>query len=480
MKNFQIRRFPIEHIPESIKNPILETYANIQAPIPLVFASALGAISLACQRSINVQRPNGLISPCSLYLLTIAESGERKSTVDKIFRKPITEFERKRTAIFSSQIIHYEAMLSAWNVEKKAILSSIKKCTIKGESCDQLKEQLIEHNLLAPERPKSWKMIYTDATPEAIKRGLFESNGSAGIISDEAGDILFGRALTDLSAINSLWSGDAYQVDRVGSSSYSVSDPRLTLSLMIQPNPLRNYLGKSDTIARSIGFLARFLVAFPQSTQGERFIEDRTHSWTCVSEFHDRLESILEQSVSNECPQTLRFCHAAKERWIEVQNEVELDLGKGRFLSDIKDFASKLSENIARLAAIFHTFEEKSGPISLETLNQAVEIGVWYAFEFKRLFSDEGRNFLNDDHSTKLENWLFDLSIKTSSLHIQKNYIRQYAPYSLRNKRILDSALNDLVQDGKVCINTFGKMSYVYLNKAHFANSIEDWPDRGF
>jgi hypothetical protein len=246
-----------------------------------------------------VQRPNGLESPCSLYLLTIAESGERKSTVDKIFRKPIIEFEQKQAAIYSDEIIRYEAILSAWNVEKKAILSSIKKRTVKGDSCHLLKEQLIEHERTAPKKPKSRKMLYTDTTPEAMKRGIFESNGNAAIISDEAGEILFGRALTDLGAINSLWSGEPYQIDRVSSNSYSVDDPRLTLSLMIQPNPLQNYLSKPGTMARSIGFLARFLVAFPKSTQGERLIKGGTHSWNFIPEFHDRLESLLERSICN-------------------------------------------------------------------------------------------------------------------------------------------------------------------------------------
>jgi hypothetical protein len=52
-----------------------------------------GVISLACQNRIDVCRLNNLRSPVSLFLLTLAESGERKSTVDKLLMKPLYQLE---------------------------------------------------------------------------------------------------------------------------------------------------------------------------------------------------------------------------------------------------------------------------------------------------------------------------------------------------------------------------------------------------
>ena len=59
-------------------------------------SSALGALSLTGQAYVDVKRAEGLTGPTSLFLLTIADSGERKSTCDKFFTEPIRNYERQQ------------------------------------------------------------------------------------------------------------------------------------------------------------------------------------------------------------------------------------------------------------------------------------------------------------------------------------------------------------------------------------------------
>lgn len=86
--------FPLDALPNIIKQAVIEAQRNTRAPMGLVASSAISAVAVACQNSIDVVRPNGLESPCSLFMLAIAESGERKSTVDSIFTRAINEFEK--------------------------------------------------------------------------------------------------------------------------------------------------------------------------------------------------------------------------------------------------------------------------------------------------------------------------------------------------------------------------------------------------
>lgn len=65
----------------------------VEAPAALIASSALAAASLATQTEFNVERDVGLDGPISLYFITIAESGERKSAVDRLFFKAAREFE---------------------------------------------------------------------------------------------------------------------------------------------------------------------------------------------------------------------------------------------------------------------------------------------------------------------------------------------------------------------------------------------------
>lgn len=75
---------------------ILDVHEQTKAPLPLILNSALSASAIACQGVINVEKPLGGISPVSLINISIASSGERKTTVDKLFMEPIYRFESEQ------------------------------------------------------------------------------------------------------------------------------------------------------------------------------------------------------------------------------------------------------------------------------------------------------------------------------------------------------------------------------------------------
>lgn len=53
-----------------------------------------------------------------------------------------------------------------------------------------------------------------------------------------------------------------------------------------------------------------------------------------------------------------------------------------------KDHASKLPENIARLAALIHSFDDLSEEeISLDTLLEAIDLVAYFSKEFMKVFS---------------------------------------------------------------------------------------------
>ena len=93
------RLFPVWKLPPRIRAAVEEAIAVTQAPQALVASSALAAASLAVQTKYDVKRLNGLVSPCSLYFITFAESGERKTTVDRMFFDPFSEFEESVSRI---------------------------------------------------------------------------------------------------------------------------------------------------------------------------------------------------------------------------------------------------------------------------------------------------------------------------------------------------------------------------------------------
>lgn len=113
--------FPVYALPPGLRDAVLEVHANVKAPIEIAVASALGALSLACQDQFDVRRPNGLVSPCSLSLITMADSGDRKTSCDKLFMRSIKDVELDAELAAPGEHEKHEADLLVWTLQAKAI-----------------------------------------------------------------------------------------------------------------------------------------------------------------------------------------------------------------------------------------------------------------------------------------------------------------------------------------------------------------------
>lgn len=117
--------FPYVFSAPLINAVINEVQNNIQAPRPLISSTALASIALVVQGLVDVRKPSGQVVPTSLMLLTIADSGERKSTIENIFMTPIREFERLQSVTCQGLLKAWEVKIGIWEAQKK---SNFKMC----------------------------------------------------------------------------------------------------------------------------------------------------------------------------------------------------------------------------------------------------------------------------------------------------------------------------------------------------------------
>jgi putative DNA primase/helicase len=456
-------------------NAILETQNNLGAPVSLIAASLLGSLSLACQDKILVRRMDGLEGPCSLFLLTIAESGERKTACDKIFLKPIKDFEDKCADKYTELLGCYTSAKEAWEAERNGMLLEIKNRSKCSEPVGDLKKMLTAIDSQEPIKPKSPKLILSNATPEAILQRYHQRWLSAGIMADEGAVIFDSRTMRDLGMLNKLWDGDTLYVDRASSESFAIKNARLTISLMTQPQTLQQFFKKQGELSRDNGFLARFLFSYPTSTQGTRFIRNTDQTWKYQQPFQDRISEILNSDISETgqnlpTPEIFGFSPEAQTRWIRFHNNVEFELQSGRFLSDIRDSAAKIADNMARLAALFHYFQGYEGDIGIDSVERASAICEWYLVEFKRLFGARPEIPVEIQDSNTLENWLIHFCNRNpGTIEVSKNLIAQLGPNALRKSKIRrEAALYVLAKIDKIRILARGKTKLVALNPIFF------------
>ena len=246
---------------------------------------------------------------------------------------------------------------------------------------------------------------------------------------------------------------------------------RLTMGLMVQEQVLREFMKNSKGLARGSGFMARFLVSWPESTMGTRFYEAPTEGMPALAAFNERLEEILNYPAPIDeagalSPAEMTLSPEAKALWIEYHDGVERELGQGGDLYDVKDVASKSADNAARLAALFAFFERGScAIIEEEDFRRAAQIALWHLSEARRFLGE----FCMPEELTnaaRLESWLIKWCRKKGCTIISRRDIQQYGPYGLRRKAALNAALGELVELGRAREVKTGTNRGIHINPA--------------
>ncbi len=457
--------YPVHSLPKIIGEAVKAYHQYGKQPLSLIGCSAIASISLSCQSLANVARDRLLVSPISLYFLLIAESGERKSSVDYAFSSAIRTWEQLVKNKLEPKIQLAKSLHQTWFAEKIGILSQIRRGSVNGESVKELEEKYLDIMDKEPIIPLLPHLFFEDATQEALVQQISEGWPSASLWSDEGALVLNGHGMQNnvakfVALLNRLWDGKPFASHRKTSKSLTVTNRRLTVSLMLQPLILQQMLAKSGGVNRQSGFMARSLMAFPGSSMGERLYQEPPTSQPALSTFHERLIECLNESLildkdgCHELP-TLQFSTQAKSSWVSFFNEIEKELADK--WSTIKDFASKAAENTARLAALLHLFSGKQGQINHEEMQQAIEVIRWHLNETRRIFYSRPRSSQHAD-AVKLLDWIIDKSFLTTT----PRFLQQYSP--IREKQRRDKAVQMLIDHHYLCETKMDNKTTLIVN----------------
>ena len=446
--------YPLLALPPLIRDAIVEVRGYVQAPVALIAASALAAVSTAVQTRYSVQRNAALTGPATLYLLTVAESGERKSTVDKLFTAPIREWEAEQRKAHKRALAEYKLDLEAWE---------------RGRPETDDRDSLVFYDVSKPEEPRLVSVLRGDDTQEALATKLAEYP-VASIISAEAGTIFGSHGMNpeavtrNLAQANIMWEGGAIQRGRVGSGEMRVEGMRVTMGLQVQPPVLDGFVSKTGGLARGIGYFARFLFSRPESTQGTRFYVEAPTARPALAAFSEQMTTLLaEEAVFDEfgrlVPHLICFDPDAQRIWETYHDEVEAQVGGEEQYSGIKDVASKAADNAARLACCLQVFAYgPARPIGEASMQAACSLMRWYLQEAVR-FARAANAAPEVADAQTLEEWLYRETKQRARMGanvlVSVNEIRRKGPNSLRAPRKkLDDALELLVDHHRVLVQT--------------------------
>lgn len=362
---------PADAFPFAALGPILGDAAmaiaqDVQAPDALAGGSVLAAASLAASPLANVYMPHGQRSPLSLFVITGAASGDRKSATDAVACYAIDEMRKKQARE------HIKAM-QRWETE----------------NAERPKAEKI-----AP--PAAKVLTTSNATVEGITK-LLKYQSSVGVFSAEGGEMLGGHSLRDERRMSGLsfylkaWGAESLDSLRGGEGLTVLLGRRVALHVLVQPVILSQLL--ADPMAQGQGLLARCLIAQPDTLAGSRLFRDRNPLENpAVLRFNNRIRELLEQKprVCEEGdgyelrPADMHMTPSARAMWVEFFNQVELAQGPSGELADARPFASKAAEHAARIAGVVAVVEGRSN-IDEAQMMGGIEAAGFYLAEHLRL-----------------------------------------------------------------------------------------------
>lgn len=462
--------YPVEALGD-VLSPALEAIrGTVQAPVPLIAQSLLGAAALAAQAHGNVII-DGRIMPLSLFLITIGASGERKTGVDTLVLKPIQARQRELVDAHKHALADHKTASRIWEQaeaaaikEKVVDLSSIRAGRkAKAEALQALGDQ--------PEAPLLPNLLVGDPTSEGLFKLFAAGQPSLGLFSDEGALFVGGHAmardarLRTIGALSKLWDGRPLDRVRGGDGASVLYDRRLSLHLMMQPLVSAELF--NDPIYTDQGFLARVLLSWPESTAGTRlyvnvdpYQDARVgRYWKALTDLLYRPHPIREGTRNELQPHNLPLSKPAKADWITYFDDIEKLLAEGGKLESIRGFASKAAEHAARLAGVLALIADpNAAEIDLVHVQSGILLLDYYLTETLRI-QDAGIADPDLMLAQRLLDWLHELGEQ----HVYLAKIYQFGPSGIRDAKTARKLLG-ILEDHRWIVRIQGGMR---LDDAH-------------
>ncbi len=449
--------FPVHALGDVLGKAAQAIHDITQAPLSMCGQSVLAAATLAAQGLADVKLPRGGSNgrPLSGFFVTVAATGERKSTVDNLALASVRMREGDLRDQYTEQIKNYALKAQAYEAAAKKAKSE------KGKDA----RTAIEANLRAlgdaPLPPLHPMLTCTDPTIEGLGKMLATAWPSLGIFSAEGGTFVGGygmsadNRLKTAAAMSNMWDGAPFDRVRSLDGVSIMAGRRVSAHLMMQPGVADSFLGADDLADQ--GLLSRLLLAAPNSTAGTRYEVGRTikpESQPSLDTYNAAITALLSAPLPlakgkrNELsPPILTFTLDAAAVWAQFHDHIEGQAGDGGELAPIRGLACKAAEHAARIAGVLTLVKNpKAAQIDAETLQDACELVEFYLQEALRLF---GKAAVNSDiaEAEKVRHWLHSSWPET---HIALSDVLRWGPHSIRDNTTARRVLNVLAATGHV------------------------------
>ncbi len=447
---------PAEPYPIASLGPVLSDAAaaiarKVQVPEAIAAQAVLAAASLAAQAHADVLMPYGQTRPLSLYFLTVAGSGDRKSTADKEALWPI---RRREETLHSIAAQHHQEWLianAAWVAEKRKIEADRKL------GFEDRKAALM---MLGPEpeKPLRPNLTVDEPTFEGLIKNWSQMHAALGLFTAEGGQFTGGHGMAQENRLRTaagfsiVWDGQPVTRVRALDGVSSLQGRRLAMHLMVQPDAATEFL--ANPVLRDQGLLSRVLVVAPDSLRGTRYYrESSLDDEALLRAYRAHMLCVLEapwpvsvDRTQGLQPRALEMTSEAQDCWREFYDHIEDGCGPTGELRNVGDFAAKAAEHAARIAGVLTIVENHcASEISSAAMARGVALTHWYVAEATRL-----QQASRTDPKLLRAQGLLDWLRARDDVEVEFRDVLRFGPSQTRTKDPAEAAIATLKAHGLV------------------------------
>lgn len=367
--------FPVDALPIGMAAAVREVAQAVQVDAAIPGTAFLGVAAALVGARTTVRITATWVRLCTLYLVVVAETGVGKTPGMTPALAPATELEQQVRDAAEQDRRLAKALLPDLRDQLKERLR---------DGCDEedlveLQREIDKHERAERRRAR---VLVDDVTPERLAGLMADNDGRMLAWNDEGSMVKHAlgmyAATPNLDLFLKAWDATRYVVDRKGSGGQLLTElvlehPTLSLVAAVQPTTIQE-LGlprHRDLIDR--GLVGRLLVSWPPSRLGTRLLSGREHrAYRHVDAWN---ESLSKAVLAGD--RELAFSDAAQALFLDWHDSVERGLPPGRVFGDVKEFAVKIRDSVARIAGLFARLEGHD-EVEQEHVARAIQLGDYY------------------------------------------------------------------------------------------------------
>ncbi|WP_421217291.1 DUF3987 domain-containing protein [Aeromonas enteropelogenes] len=439
-------------LPLPLQHVVTELRQLTRAHDDIIINSMFNAMAVAVQASTDILHPfTHKPIPLSLYCITVAESGTRKSTVENLLMAPFRDFEQRQENDSKKRRKHYDDEIDIYNIRLKILKTNLKKAIANQNKEDETKAgaELKRHKENKPIAEPAPRILVSDITQSALQKALSASWNALCLNTDEAGKILNGKDFSVPSFYNVLWDATPFSIERIATGRSQVANYRFSMNLMLQPSVFAKYSRIHGEQARESGFFARCLFSFVQPSltiqQPVVNAEPTPHLDKFIARITTLLDSAYEQFLCGQLHE--RRVLALRDTTQIAKLEHDKEVYRIQINTDdhpqAPQFIQRATEHTLRLAGVMHAFLAGNGN---DAINDDL---VFSAIQMMKEYSGRYQQAVDYHEITEaliqaLLTFIQQHTHYHSSLNLyvtSKTLLLQKGPSKLRKKDQLDVAL---------------------------------------